>query len=208
MTITPYSIVEDFESAVAEYTGAPYAVAVDSCTNAIFLSLQWLRHTKQLPYRIGVPKRTYVSIPMQVMHAGARPVFEDIDWQGAYTLRSTHIVDSARRFTWGMYHPGAFMCTSHHHTKILSCGKGGCILTDNGVAAEWLRRARYDGRDPNVPVHMDVIRSPGWRMYMMPEQAARGLANLAHLPVDNLDLPRSDYPDLSNMPVFQEKVVA
>lgn len=36
-----YKMTEMFEEEVAKYTGAPYAVAVDSCSNAIFLSLMW-----------------------------------------------------------------------------------------------------------------------------------------------------------------------
>lgn len=34
---SPFEIVEWFEEAIAEYTGAPYAIACDSCTDAIFL---------------------------------------------------------------------------------------------------------------------------------------------------------------------------
>lgn len=34
-----YKMTEMFEEEVAKYTNAPYAVAVDSCSNAIFLSL-------------------------------------------------------------------------------------------------------------------------------------------------------------------------
>ena len=37
----PYKIVRMFEEEVAEYTGAPYAVSVDSCTNAIFLACKY-----------------------------------------------------------------------------------------------------------------------------------------------------------------------
>jgi dTDP-4-amino-4,6-dideoxygalactose transaminase len=35
----PYKIVQMFEEEIALYTGAPYAVSVDSCTNALFFSL-------------------------------------------------------------------------------------------------------------------------------------------------------------------------
>src|SRR3990172_1246007 len=34
----PYDVVRGFEEALAEYTGADFAVAVDSCTAAIFLA--------------------------------------------------------------------------------------------------------------------------------------------------------------------------
>ena len=38
MKENPYEVVRMFERAIADYTGAPYAVSVDSCTNALFLS--------------------------------------------------------------------------------------------------------------------------------------------------------------------------
>jgi len=41
MRHNPFKIVSDFEETVADYTGAPYAVAVDSCTNALFLCLKY-----------------------------------------------------------------------------------------------------------------------------------------------------------------------
>ena len=38
MLRNPFKIVEWFEEEMAHYTGAPYAIATNSCTNAIFLS--------------------------------------------------------------------------------------------------------------------------------------------------------------------------
>ena len=35
----PYYIVDEFEKTIASLAGSKYAVAVDSCTNAIFLCL-------------------------------------------------------------------------------------------------------------------------------------------------------------------------
>ena len=35
--------VETFEKLVADYSGSKYAVAVDSCTNAIFLSVKYCK---------------------------------------------------------------------------------------------------------------------------------------------------------------------
>ena len=37
MLHNPYKIVRMFEEEIAAYTGAPYAISVDSCTNALFL---------------------------------------------------------------------------------------------------------------------------------------------------------------------------
>jgi dTDP-4-amino-4,6-dideoxygalactose transaminase len=50
--------VRKFENKIAKFFGAPYAIAVDSCTHGIELCL---RYNKVL--KINVPKRTYISIP-------------------------------------------------------------------------------------------------------------------------------------------------
>ena len=42
MLHNPYKIVKMFEEEVAHYTGSKYAVAVDSCTNALFLCCKYL----------------------------------------------------------------------------------------------------------------------------------------------------------------------
>ena len=36
-----YKITEDFEKALADYTGAPYVVTVDNQSNALFLALMY-----------------------------------------------------------------------------------------------------------------------------------------------------------------------
>ena len=41
MLHNPYKVVQMFEEEVAHYTGAPYAVSVNSCTNALFLACKW-----------------------------------------------------------------------------------------------------------------------------------------------------------------------
>ena len=39
----PWDVVDTFEKKVAAYAGAKLAVSVDSCTNALFLCLKYLR---------------------------------------------------------------------------------------------------------------------------------------------------------------------
>ena len=41
MKNNPFKIVDMFEETVADYTGAPYAVAVTSCTDALFLCCKY-----------------------------------------------------------------------------------------------------------------------------------------------------------------------
>jgi dTDP-4-amino-4,6-dideoxygalactose transaminase len=203
-----YQVVRDFEQAVCEYTGAPYCVAVDSCTNALFLSLMWLKPRYNLirSYavigevgHITIPRYTYLSVPQQIIHAGLTPMFEDIEWSGMYRLKPWPIYDSARRFTSGMYIAGNYMCTSHHWTKPLGIERGGCILHDDAEADKWFRRARFHGRAEGVPPKDDKNLIVGWNMMMLPSVAANGLVRLSHLSKNNPDLPNDDYPDLSRI---------
>lgn len=193
-----FGVVAEFERRVAEYAGSKYAVAVDCCTSALFLCFKF--------YKIGLticPARTYVSVPMAVLHAGGELQFRDYKWRGVYQLYPYPIYDGAKRFTKGMYQ-GGLHCLSFHTKKILNIGRGGMILTDNEDAVKWLKLARYDGREERHYGEAD-IKTLGWHVYMMPDQAARGLTLLDALPERNDDLTE-DYPDLRTMPVFQSWV--
>lgn len=74
LTMGPKTIA--FEEQIAAYTGAKYAVAVNSCTAALHLSL--------LSYGIGpgdeviTSPYTFASTGNVIVHSGARPVFADI----------------------------------------------------------------------------------------------------------------------------------
>lgn len=200
--MNPHKVTADFEDAVAGYTGAPYCVAVNSCTNAIFLSLMWLKKIGELKPLIMCPSRTYVSVPMQILHAGSSVVFDDFEWLGQYQLFPTPVIDSARLFTGGMYKRNSFTCTSHHWSKTLGLQQAGCILHSNPEADKWLRRARFDGRTPGVAPVDDDFEFAGWHMYLAPEIAALGLVRLSFLPKHNEPLPNDTYPDLSKLKIF------
>ena len=79
MKNNPYKIVKMLEEEIAAYTGAKYAVSVDSCTNALFLCCKYLQVKDVI-----IPKHTYVSVPMSVIHAGGNVIFQDIHWSGIY----------------------------------------------------------------------------------------------------------------------------
>ncbi len=202
----PFQVVRDFEEAVGNYTGAPYVVAVNSCTMGLFLCLKW-RCEAYISATIEIPTHTYISVPMQIMHAGCIVTFRREIWTGEYQLRPFEIWDCARRFTSGMFREGQFMVTSHHWSKILGVQTGGCILHDDELADEWLRRARFDGRTEGVAPADDAFEMLGWHAYMSPEIAAAGLVRLSHLPLHNPDLPTDDYPDLSKIKLFQRQKV-
>lgn len=205
----PHEVTRDFEHDLADYTGAPYVVTTTSCTMAITLALARLRHTehRESPYsRVSMPKLSYVGVPAAILNAGYRSIkFRDEDWQGEYEFGEdgAGVWDSARRFTSGMYRPGAMQCVSFHWSKILGLSQGGAILLDDPEAYMWLRRARFDGRSEGIPAGRDQVQFPSWHAYLSPEVAAHGVMKLSLLPKHNADLPRSDYPDLSTLEAFK-----
>jgi len=204
MSRNPHQITRYFEAALCAYTGAKYAVTTNSCTMAIQIALAWKRFNER-PGIVIMPKLSYVGVPAAIFNAGFGVGFWDEDWQGEYEFGGTGagVWDSARRFTSGMFRPGAMQCLSFHATKILADSQGGAILHDNDEADAWLRRARFDGRTEGVDPKHDQVTYPSWHAYMSPDVAARLLWKLQGLPLHNADLPRSDYPDLSKMESFK-----
>ncbi len=196
--IDTFQPVRDFEAALCEYTGAPYAVAVHRCTVAITLCCMLLKTR-----RITIPSRTYAGVPQAILwgsgpHGQVR--CEDIPWRGAYKLEPYPIWDAARRFRAGMYDETAgYVCLSFHRSKILGHTEGGAILTDNKAAADWLRLARDNGRSEDPERRDSNFVMVGLPAYMIPEVASALLQKLVHpdFPKDNPDLPNSNYADLS-----------
>ena len=201
----PYEITRRFEQALCDYTGAPYAVALNSCTAALLLALRW--HNKSLDGALEVPiilpKRTYVSVACAAKLAGYKILWSNQQWRGAYQLEVLPVWDCARRFTSDMYAPGQFQCVSFSASKILGAEQGGAILHDNAEADAWFRRMRFDGRTEGVDPLEDTFDLVGHHCIMIPSIAATLLVRLYHLPKHNEDLPHYEYPDLSQHPAFK-----
>lgn len=205
-----YRVVDDFERELEHYTGAPHAVAVDSCTNALLLALVYERRRYreaafaqtglEVEPVVVLPRRTYVGVLQAARNAGWRVGWTDAAWRGSYRLEPTRVVDSARDLRRGMYEPGSLTCLSFHAAKQLPLGRGGAILTDDAAAAEWFRAARMDGRPPGSPIGETVF--PGFHCPLPPDTAARGLWVLSRW-VDSgfvpAPLPDDPYPDLSTL---------
>jgi len=214
----PYNIVRMFENEIACYTGAPYAVSVDSCTNALFLCLRWQQYKNGagrdgLSFlkwgidnnQITIPRRTYLSVPQSILHAGHDLQLEELDWEGEYQLKPLPIWDSAKRFTSDMYRPGQMQCLSFHIKKHLKLGKGGAILTDDEDAVKWLKKARYEGRTEGYGAAETDVEFCGWNMYMEPKIAAHGLALMQNFSKDNPDLIEDPpYKELDRYTVFKK----
>jgi dTDP-4-amino-4,6-dideoxygalactose transaminase len=206
-----YKIVDEFEKAMVEFTNAPFAVAVESCSAAIFLCLQYykLSNPKQ---EIKIPKYTYPSVAAAIVNSGFQIDFINLDWQshGWYELLPTSIIDSAKRIAKNMYDEpymnGSFICLSFHGKKVLPIGRGGMILTDSKPAYDWFKVARFDGRH-ECGLDKDTLAMAGWNMYLTPEQAARGLMLLMYI-IDSkkteLISSPDTYPDLSRCSFYKE----
>lgn len=196
-----------FEQELCKYTGAKYAVAVDSATSAIELCL-WREQVAGKV--ISIPERTYMSVPCAVKLAGAKIKWLKVKGKtltGEYNLGGTRIWDSALRFTFGMYRKGQLQCISMTGAlKHLKLGKAGAILCDNENDYEWFKRARNSGRG-EISYHRDDFFMLGRNVYLQPTVAALGLLlmnqfyTLKGKPIHNKDLTLP-YPKLSNFPIY------
>jgi dTDP-4-amino-4,6-dideoxygalactose transaminase len=209
-----YKITEDFEKALSDYTGAPYVITVDNMSNALFLALYYEKNVKKsiTDDKVGIPCRTYPSVPCEIIHTGLKVDFEPVEGKtikGMYQLKGSNVWDSALSFTADMYKPNQHICVSftgpYKHFKL---SKGGAILTDSLEAYHWFKRARYSGRR-ECSYHDDYLDMIGWNFYMMPELAARGLLlmnqfyNIDGTKKHNEDL-ELPYPDLSKFDVYKQ----
>src|SRR5688572_1339332 len=68
-----------FEAELASAVGAPYAISVNSCTSALFLSL--LVHDVGPGDEVICPSLTWCSTANAALYLGATPVFCDVDEQ-------------------------------------------------------------------------------------------------------------------------------
>jgi dTDP-4-amino-4,6-dideoxygalactose transaminase len=193
-----FKLVEDFEKKIAEFFGAPFAVATDSCTHGIELSLRYTNAKK-----IFCPKHTYISIPFLSSKLGIKLEWINNNWNNYYYL-TENVIDAAVLWKPKSYIPRTFMSISFQYQKHLSLGRGGIILCDNLHDAEQLKKMSYDGRLPNIPWKEQDIDMIGYHYYMTPETANLGLIKL---PMAIINQPKTwtikDWPDLTQMDIFK-----
>ena len=198
LAMSDFHTVKIFEQKVAEFFGAPYAVAVDCCTHAIELSLVYTKADKA-----QVPQHTYISVPFTLMRMGIPFEFIKYEWTDYYYV-TDKVIDAAVLWKKNSYIPGRFMCLSFQAKKHLSLGRGGMILTDNALAADTLKRLSYDGRKPFIPWAEQDIVDVGYHYYMTPETAELGLSKLdAAISTPAKTWSWNDYPYLPKMRVFE-----
>lgn len=193
----------DFEKNVAEYFGAPYAVATDCCTHALEMCL------KISKYKIIIcPKKTYISVPFMLERCFPDYVFSDVEWHGYYYL-TADVIDAATYWQQFGYVKKTKMCLSFHIKKHLNIGRGGMILLDDEEDYKKLQKMRYDGRSiyDGVMYENEDIQDIGYHYYMTPETAEEGL-NIFNKVKNKIPkwISSKDYPDVTGFSYFKNKL--
>lgn len=194
-----WNTVTEFENKIAEFFGAPYAVAVDSCTHGLELCLRFKGVDT-----IFSPKHTYLSVPMLANKMGLKLVWKPEVWEKYYRVHNS-IIDAATLWESNGYLPGQFMCLSFQYQKHLSLSRGGMILCPDEQSYNQLKKMSYDGRLPGIPWREQDIDTMGYHYYMTPETAQMGLDKLQAA----IDTPpriwsHKDYPDLTKMKLWKK----
>ena len=181
-----------FEQALAEFTGAPYAIMTDCCTHAIEMCLRYdrVKEVVMTPY-------TYLSIPMTMHKLGIKYYYKQEEWTGEYKFHGTRIWDCARRLEKDMYRPGTMQCLSFGYDKPLHIGRGGAILLDDVVAYDTMLHQRYDGRDLSIsPWQEQQVFKVGYHYKPTIEEATLGLGLLEGIKYTPQEPKHVEYPDL------------
>ncbi|WP_284576770.1 DegT/DnrJ/EryC1/StrS aminotransferase family protein [Streptomyces sp. 2P-4] len=187
-TSGPYT--HDVEEAMKELTGAPYAVAFQSCTAAIHATL--LAHGVRAGTPLHTPAFGFAGTLTGAAHIGARLLYHDVDPDtgnsidplpapGAvvltpdlhgvpHTLPRDQVITDACQSLGTLVngrHLGAAgtHCWSFSATKLVSAPDGGAVTTDNEDLADDLRQLRDYGAEPGHPRANALITRPGhnWR---------------------------------------------
>ena len=198
-----FNKIAEFENKIAEFFGAPHAVAVDCCTHGIELCLRY----QNLSY-INVPRQTYISVPFLSKKLNIELQWKDEKWKDYYCVNEHFIpiYDAAVLWKKDSYIPKTFMCISFQFRKHLSLGRGGVILCDNKKDALELKKMTYDGRHPDIPWRDQNISTMGYHYYMTPETAELGLSKLQKaIETKPVQWKIDDWPDVSKMEIFNKK---
>lgn len=197
--LTQGKYVRQFEESFAEMNGARYAIACNSGTSALHLILLALGIGRT--DTVVVPSLTYVATANAARYCGARVVFADISrdsWcasttDGSVYSIAVHLYDSVAPIdplardaviedschTPNKPLEGLAAAHSFYASKIIACGEGGMVTTNDQGLADLVRL--YRGQGATIPgrYHHSVI---GYNYRMTDLQAAIGLAQLERLP--------------------------
>lgn len=191
-----YDTITKFERALAEFTGAPYAVATDCCTHAIELCFRLLDMKE-----CSLPANTYLSVPQTLKMLGVHYKLDFYMWLGEYHFKQTPVWDSARMLSPKMYRAGQYQCLSFGPGKPLDNTRGGAILTDNEENYKKLKKMSNDGRDLSIARWEDQKSfEQGFHYMMRIEEAETAVLKLqAYQQRGQFEPIYHPYPDCSKL---------
>lgn len=183
--------VREFEAAFADYVGARYCIALCNGTATLHTALMALG--VKPGDRVAVPPLTMSATTIAVLHAGAVPVFHDvepdtwlIDVNGygigtvamvPVSLYGLHcpswvglggVIEDAAQ-TLRSHNPGAeFTSYSFQASKILALGEGGMLATNDEVLATRAREFSslgYRMRPDQPRIDKRVLKDPAYERH-------------------------------------------
>jgi dTDP-4-amino-4,6-dideoxygalactose transaminase len=153
---------EEFEKKFAEYIGAPYCVMVNSCTQALNLSLAYWKKYKDNDETstLSVTSLTCAATAFAAIWNGFDVKFEDLEPDLSFSMKQVEnpsipvhyagkynkqpfpaVEDSAHRILPNSF-TGVTTCFSFYATKNITTGEGGMIACVNKDEYDWYRKAR------------------------------------------------------------------
>lgn len=167
-------VITTLENSIADYTGAKYAVGLNSATNAIFLSL--------------LNKNTIINVPSIIPPVVLNAILasknkyrfnDNIEWVGnSYILHkfsNYKIIDSAQKIEKSQFKKEAddkdLMIFSFYPTKPIGSCDGGMIVSNDKEKIENIRALSLNGMIYSENNWERQILFPGHKMYMNSIQA-------------------------------------
>lgn len=168
------SIVSELEDSICEYVGARYGIALNSATNAIFLSLL----NKNI--NISIPS----IIPPVVLNAiktsnNDYNFIDNIEWVGdsyiLHTFKDYKIVDSAQKIEPQQFinecNDNDLMIFSFYPTKPIGGCDGGMIVSNDKEKINYIREMCLNGMTFSSNNWERKNKYIGYKMYMNSIQA-------------------------------------
>lgn len=167
--------VSQLEYKISGFVGAKYGLALNSATNAIFLSLLDKNTT------VSIPSIIPPVVPNAIITSGNTVKFNDnVQWVGhSYILHQFDgdykIVDSAQELTQNQFadncNPDDLMIFSFYPTKPVGGCDGGMIVSDDYDKISYLREMSMNGTTFSNNTWERTINRVGYKMYMNSIQA-------------------------------------
>jgi perosamine synthetase len=149
--------VQELEEKWAKFTGAKYAVALNSCTSALDIAVRLIK----LPNPVKVSAFTFVSSALAPLNAGYKIKFVDIDEKSLCTPKADiQVMYAGNQFgtgkiydmahSGGEKHKGILSCWSFHAVKNLPSGDGGMLTMNDKKLYERAKALSWCGIDKST----------------------------------------------------------